>query len=183
MPNVIVASKNPVKIRAVQVGFERMFPDWNCEFHTVSVDSGVSNQPNTDEVTLRGACNRAEAAMIAAPKADFWVGVEGGVEDLGAEMTAFAWIVVRSRQVIGKGRTGAFFLPEVVSKLIRQGLELGEADDLVFGRSNSKQDNGAIGLLTGNIIDRAQLYEQAVVLALVPFKNPELYAGKLDGDC
>jgi non-canonical (house-cleaning) NTP pyrophosphatase len=56
-------------------------------------------------------------------------------------------------------------------------MELGEADDLVFGRSNSKQDNGAIGLLTGDVIDRAQLYEQAVILALVPFKNPDMYGG------
>jgi non-canonical (house-cleaning) NTP pyrophosphatase len=58
---------------------------------------------------------------------------------------------------------------------VRQGMELGDADDAVFGRSNSKQANGAVGILTGNVIDRAELYEQAVVLALIPFKNPELY--------
>jgi non-canonical (house-cleaning) NTP pyrophosphatase len=63
-----------------------------------------------------------------------------------------------------------------VADLIRQGKELGEADDLVFNRSNSKQDNGAVGLLTGNVIDRAQLYEQAVILALAPFKNTEWYS-------
>ena len=141
MPIIVLASKNPVKIRAVRAGFSRMFPDWECEFQTISVDSGVSHQPNSDEETLRGACNRAEGAMFAMPAADYWGGVEGGVEDLGDEMTAFAWIVVRSRQVLGKGRTGAFFLPEAVTRLVRQGLELGEADDLVFGRSNSKQDN------------------------------------------
>jgi non-canonical (house-cleaning) NTP pyrophosphatase len=53
---------------------------------------------------------------------------------------------------------------------------LGEADDIVFGRSNSKQDNGAVGLLTDNVIDRAQLYEHAMILALIPFKNELLYA-------
>jgi non-canonical (house-cleaning) NTP pyrophosphatase len=52
---------------------------------------------------------------------------------------------------------------------------LGEADDIVFGRSNSKQKEGAIGLLTGNVVDRAGLYEHAVILALVPFKNVALY--------
>jgi non-canonical (house-cleaning) NTP pyrophosphatase len=45
----------------------------------------------------------------------------------------------------------------------------------VFGRTNSKQEEGAIGLLTGGIVDRRQLYEQAVVLALVAFKNEKLY--------
>jgi non-canonical (house-cleaning) NTP pyrophosphatase len=34
---------------------------------------------------------------------------------------------------------------------------------------------GAIGLLTGNVIDRAKLYEHGVIMALVAFKNPENY--------
>ena len=55
-------------------------------------------------------------------------------------------------------------------------MELGEADDIVFGQSNSKQKSGAVGLLTGDIIDRKSLYEEAVVLALIPFKNEELYS-------
>jgi len=58
---------------------------------------------------------------------------------------------------------------------VRAGVELGEADDIVFQRANSKQENGAIGLLTGDVIDRRQLYEHAIVLALVAFKNPSLY--------
>jgi len=66
--------------------------------------------------------------------------------------------------------------------LIRQGKELGEADDIVFGRSNSKQENGAVGLLTDNAIDRAQLYEHAMILALIPFKNEALYPDKVTDD-
>jgi non-canonical (house-cleaning) NTP pyrophosphatase len=29
--------------------------------------------------------------------------------------------------------------------------------------------------LTGGVIDRAELYEPSVVLALIPFMNPSLY--------
>jgi non-canonical (house-cleaning) NTP pyrophosphatase len=54
-------------------------------------------------------------------------------------------------------------------------MELGDADDLVFGRQNSKQKSGAVGLLTHNRVTRRTLYEQAVVLALIPFINPDLY--------
>jgi non-canonical (house-cleaning) NTP pyrophosphatase len=90
-------------------------------------------------------------------------------------MIAFAWVVVRSRQLLGKGRTGAFFLPRAVADLVRAGKELGEADDLVFNRSNSKQDVGAVGILTDNVIERVSLYEHAMILALVPFKNEALY--------
>lgn len=179
MPVVVIASNNPVKVRAVKIGFERMFPGEPFEFQTVSVSSGVSNQPFTDEETFRGACNRSENAMEVSLQADYWVGVEGGVEALDEEISAFAWIVIRSRDALGKGRTGTFFLPPAVTELIHQGKELGEADDIVFGRSNSKQENGAVGLLSGNVIDRAQLYEQAVILALIPFKNPGLYPANL----
>ena len=57
---------------------------------------------------------------------------------------------------------------------MRQGIELGHADDQVFGRSNSKQQNGSVGLLTGDVVDRTAYYVQAVILALIPFKNPTL---------
>jgi non-canonical (house-cleaning) NTP pyrophosphatase len=73
-----------------------------------------------------------------------------------------------------------FFLPPEIAQLIRQGKELGEADDIVFGRQDSKRKNGAVGLLTGNVIDRLELYEGAVVLALAPFKNPELFGDFVD---
>ena len=53
-------------------------------------------------------------------------------------------------------------------------MELGHADDQVFKRDNSKQANGAIGILTNNVIDREAYYIHAVIMALVPFKNPAL---------
>ena len=90
------------------------------------------------------------------------------------ELEAFAWVVVTDRQRIGKSRTATFYLPEETARLVRQGIELGHADDQVFGRANSKQQNGSVGLLTGDVIDRTAYYEQAVILALIPFKNPRL---------
>ncbi len=175
MITLVIASQNPVKVQAAVNGFRRLFPDSEVKVVTVSAASGVSHQPLSDEETLQGALNRSVNAMSAYPHADYWIGIEGGVQPLADELTAFAWIVVRSRQRVGKARTGAFFLPTAVAELVRQGKELGEADDIVFNRSNSKQDNGAVGLLTDNVIDRAQLYEQAVILALIPFKNEKLY--------
>lgn len=177
MIKIVVASMNPVKLRAVQDGFARMFPGRQFEVTACSVPSGVSNQPLSSAETLQGALNRSRRAAEIHPAANYWVGIEGGVElGDGGEMQAFAWVVVRSPHGVGKGRTGTFFLPPQVAELVRQGMELGEADDIVFGRSNSKQQNGAIGILTGDVIDRARLYEPAVIFALIPFVNPALYA-------
>lgn len=175
MPIIVVASKNPVKVQAALGGFQRMFPAQVFQVETVSVASGVSEQPFSRAETVLGALNRARAAQAAAPHADYWVGIEGGVEPEGDELAAFAWVVVCSRTCMGKGSTGTFFLPPQVAALVRSGKELGEADDLVFGRTNSKQENGAVGILTGDVIDRARFYEPAVILALIPFKNPALF--------
>lgn len=175
MKKIIVASNNPVKLKAVQNGFERMFPEERFEILTVKTASGVRDQPMSDSETLTGACTRVENARQQYPLADFWVGLEGGIVDVDDEMTAFAWVALRSGARVGKARTGAFSLPPEIAQLVRMGMELGAADDLVFGRSNSKRENGAVGLLTGNVLQRADLYEHAVILALVRFRNPELY--------
>lgn len=173
---ILVASTNPVKLEAVRHGFQRMFPSDEIEIVSGKAASGVSDQPATDKETLTGAINRAHKTRELFPGYAFWVGVEGGVEDDGKDLSAFAWIVVLSDDAMGKGRTGTFYLPPAVAILVRQGKELGDADDIVFNKRNSKQANGAIGLLTDNVLTRATFYEQAVILALVRFKNPELYA-------
>lgn len=175
MKKVIIASKNPVKIQAVKDGFAKMFPQEKFEFQGISVPSLVADQPFSNEETFTGARNRADHAAKEVKEADFYVGIEGGIEEVGKEMQAFAWIVIKSAQQYGKSRTGTFFLPKEVVKLIKQGKELGEADDMVFQRHNSKQQNGAVGILTGDVIDRTKYYTEAVILSLIPFKNQHLY--------
>jgi inosine/xanthosine triphosphatase len=175
MKKVIIVSKNPVKINAVKIGFEKMFPDMEFQFESVSVPYGIADQPMNNQETMINAKNRAENAKNAINNADYWVGIEGGVEKSGTEMEAFAWVVIKSKNCEGKARTGTFFLPKKIVELIDAGKELGEADDIIFGRTNSKQKNGAVGILTGDIIDRTKYYTEAVILSLIPFKNKELY--------
>jgi non-canonical (house-cleaning) NTP pyrophosphatase len=45
----------------------------------------------------------------------------------------------------------------------------------VFQAQNSKQKGGSVGLLTQGIITREAYYQQAMVLALIPFLNESLY--------
>jgi len=174
---IAIASQNPVKIEATRVGFEKMFPVQEFSIRGESTPSEVSDQPMTDEETLTGANNRAENIAQRVTDADYCVGIEGGLQKREEdEMEAFAWIVVRRKDgKVGKSRTGTFSLPEQMVRLINQGEELGRADDIVFGQTNSKQKNGTVGNLTGNVITRSTYYSEAVVLALIPFKNPDLY--------
>jgi inosine/xanthosine triphosphatase len=119
MKKIVIASQNPVKIDAARLGFQSMFPDEDFHLQGVSAPSGVRAQPMSSQETMIGAANRAKAAQKLRQDADFWVGIEGGIEAEGEELAAFAWIVIRSANLEGKSRTGTFFLPYLVAKLIR----------------------------------------------------------------
>ena len=175
MKRIVVASLNPVKVEAALSGFCRCFPSEVFRVEPIDVDSGVEDQPLSDRAALQGAQNRAQGAKQAIPQADYWIGIEGGCDFLDGEMVSFAWVVVLSETGAGRSRTAIFQLPGEVQRLVESGLELGDADDLVFGEENSKQKAGAVGLLTGEVVTRKTLYEQAVILALIPFKMPALY--------
>jgi len=53
--DIIVTSKNPVKLNATSTGFKRCFPNEQISLISVSVPSGVPDQPMTEEETLKGA--------------------------------------------------------------------------------------------------------------------------------
>ncbi len=170
---IVVASENPVKINAVKIGFLSYYS--SVEVESVKVRSGVSSQPVDDMETKLGAHNRALNAKLSMPDADFWVGIEGGIQHSEKHTTAFAWIIILSKNKSGEARTTTFLLPSKVSEFVKKGSELGTAIDIVFGQENSKQKSGAVGSLTKNNVSRTQLYVQAVQLALIPFINPELF--------
>lgn len=170
---VVVASKNPVKTKAVELGFRTYFSHF--EIRNVSVSSGVPDQPKTDVETKQGALNRAKNARQKIPAADYWIGIEGGLEKNNQRVNAFAWVAVISELQTETARTATFRIPPKVAELIDSGYELGHANDLIFNKNNSKQKQGAVGLLTFNKVTRTQLYVQAIQLSLIPFINKKLY--------
>lgn len=172
---VLVGSKNPVKISSTEDAFTRAF---NKTFlvEGINADSGVPEQPFGDQETLLGAKNRALNSRAVFPEANYWVGIEGGLDEDEFGMFAFAWVVVLDQNgKTGQSKTGTFYLPKEVAKLVKEGKELGVADDEVFSQTNSKQQGGSVGILTKGVVDRNEYYRQAVILALVPFLHENLF--------
>ena len=136
----------PVKINSAKAGFEAMFPENSFSAEGYDVPSGVNDQPMSSQETLEGATNRAQALQTLCPMADFFVGIEGGIETINDTLLASAWIVVIDRNGTSTlGRSGAFPLPPNVKRLVDSGIELGHANDQVFKQHNSKQQGGAVG--------------------------------------
>ncbi|EKO3509507.1 inosine/xanthosine triphosphatase [Vibrio fluvialis] len=175
MKKVIIASLNPAKIRAVESAFSTVFPDYHYVFQGVSVPSEVADQPMSDHETKLGALNRVRNAKLRITDGDFYVGLEAGID---GDVT-FAWMIIESATQRGESRSASLMLPpEVLSKLADAN-ELGDVMDEVFGTDNIKQKGGAIGLLTQHHLTRSSVYHQALILALIPFTNPEHFPNNL----
>lgn len=165
----VVTSFNPVKIEAAREAFLHSFPLQEIQVVPLQVSSGVADQPRSDDETRQGARNRVADARLKAPDADYWVGIEGGLDFFDEHLMAFAWMVVSAADNrSGEARSATLPLPPGVQELVESGLELGEANDRVFSTINSKQGGGAYGLLTDGLMTRQSIYTQTLTLALIP---------------
>lgn len=167
---IVVTSHNPVKIAATRQAFASQFPGIEIQYVSVAVESGVPDQPMSDQETRKGARNRVANARLGTPEADYWVGLEGGLDLFDDDLMAFAWMVIAGKSGrISETRSATLPLPPGIQTLVSEGLELGEANDRVFSTLNSKQGGGAFGLLTDGLLTRESVYTQTLILALIPF--------------
>jgi inosine/xanthosine triphosphatase len=171
---IAVGSLNPVKIGAVRAVLGVVAP--SATIDGVAVASTVPDQPFGDEETIRGAIARATAARDAL-RAEIGVGIEGGVvEQTDGSMRTCAWAaIVDARGRSGVGGSLSMTLPSEVAEMIRGGMELGAAMDRLVGARDTKRGRGAVGILTGGLVDRQRAYETLVAYALAPFMTRELY--------
>lgn len=194
---VVVGSENPIKKRAVRDAFIQVFlpetsgvleyisellknvfnPREEVRIVGVNTPSGVSNQPKTEDETYQGALNRLQVIKQTHPDADYWVAVEGGIVDNGTVMEeiGYALVLRKGTDRIFRGQVPRFEIPTKQACLVREGFELGPANDLVTGKSNSKQAGGMVGEVTDQLMDREYICYVAAVLAFSSLKNMHLY--------
>lgn len=174
---ILVGSKNPVKIKAVEEAFLLYFD--NVKVIGFSVDSNVSPQPVNDE-TFLGAENRAKELVKLDKQqnlqADFFVGVEGGIQEIYSKWFAFGGMCIIDKN--GKtsfGTSAHFELPQEVTKRLLNGEELGYVMDEIMNQENTKQKGGAIAFFTNGRMNRKELYIPGLISALVPFQHSKMY--------
>ena len=169
-----VGSTNPVKLAATRMVLRHVYGT-DVSVEPVAVDSGVPDQPWGNEETMRGALNRAHAAREAS-SATLGIGFEGGLVELGGQVFTCAWCaVVRDDGVVGIAGGESVLLPPPVAAAVRAGAELGPAIDTLTGLHNTKQSGGAIGALTGGLLDRRTAYGHVLMLAMARLVRPGYY--------
>lgn len=151
---VIIGSKNPAKINAVQAAFQNQEP----ELISLDVASGVSEQPLSDEETMRGAINRAYEALRKGD-GDIGIGLEGGVQQHEQGLFLCNWGALaeigKSPIIAGGARIP---LPQEIAEKISLGQELGPVMEEYAQKKNVRKQAGAIGIFTNGSIDRSEMF-------------------------
>lgn len=167
MHHVVSATTNPAKIQAILQAFNEIFGEGSCHIESVSVESGVPEQPFGSEETRAGARNRVANARRAQPNADFWVAIEAGID----EGSTFSWVVIDDGSLRGEARSATLPLPQTILEKVLTGEALGPVMSQHTGIDEIGRKEGAIGVFTAGKLTRSSVYHQAVVLALSPFHN------------
>lgn len=151
---IIIGSKNPAKITAVKNSF---YQD-EAEFISLDIPSGVSNQPFSDEETIRGAINRAAGALKQG-NGDIGIGLEGGVHETSHGLLLCNWGALATNEAEPIIAGGArFLLPVEVAARLRDGEELGPVMDDYAKMKNVRKHEGAVGIFTNGVINRMEMF-------------------------
>jgi inosine/xanthosine triphosphatase len=177
---ITIGSKNPVKIAAANKAISLLLPDAEVICQAMHAPSGVADQPMTDSETKTGAINRAryceqQARTFPELSADLYIAMEGGVDHFEHGAATYAYMAIIYQGKLSIGRSAQLPLPESVYRALEAGEELGHVMDRLFNTVNIKQKGGAIGLFTHGKASRESVYTQAIVLAMAPFLNPQVF--------
>lgn len=182
---ICVGSLNPTKINATRLGFSKYFK--KIRVFQIKSNSKVPNQPIGMDLIVEGAINRSKSALsylireIKAEKNIFGVGIEAGLVKVPRTLTGYmdfqfcAIIDENNRISLGSG-IGFEYPPFVIKEILSdKSKEIGDIMGKLANNMNLKKEVGAIGVLSKNVISRTEILTQAVICALLPRINKELY--------
>ena len=185
---VAIGSARAAKIMAVRAACARVAAvdaAWGkAEIVARAVKTGAPAMPLTDMQLMRGAKERAEAVgallLSEGERADLCVGLEGGFHSTtfdGVRHTFLrGWAYATDGERGYFGAAPAVTVPaEIVRRVEGQNRELGEVIDEMAGQRDVRSRQGAWGVLSRDLLTRAQSFEAALIAALAPFYNSRLY--------
>jgi inosine/xanthosine triphosphatase len=163
---IIIGSQNPAKISAVKNSFSD-----EDEYVSLDVPSGVSEQPFSDEETIKGAINRAEAALKLG-NGDIGIGLEGGVQETSFGLLICNWGALVSNEgkpiIAGGARLP---LPEEIATRLRAGEELGPVMEEYAKNKDVRKQEGAVGIFTNGMVNRSKMFTHVMDLLVGQYKR------------
>ena len=175
---IAVGSTNPTKIDPVKEIFLHHFK--NVQVIGVSVASGISDQPMSDDDMYQGALTRAKNALKKVKGAEYGVGIEGGIHKY-----SYGWfersivVIIDKKGNIGIGASGGLHLPDAIVNRIHKGKNLEQAVDELFGTDKIGEGIGMFGVMTKGVVTRKEGVAHGVAFALARFLHEDVYNSSL----
>ncbi|MEK7511303.1 MAG: DUF84 family protein [Patescibacteria group bacterium] len=169
---IVVGSKNPAKVEAVQEILQDYPHLKDAEVVGVEVSSGVSDQPTSLTEVTTGAMNRAKASFVDCTYA---IGLEAGFMEVpnakSGHMNVTACAIYDGTDT-HFGLSSAFETPdkETMRLVLEEGMNLSDAavqTGWVETVDEARKHNGVIAKLTKGKLDRKEYVKQSIRVALV----------------
>lgn len=175
---IAIWSKNPVKLNAVRLAFEKL---GKTDIEIISVDEpdmrGINHQPLTKEETLQGATNRANYCFEKHPEIDIAFGIEGGVffDERKEKCYLFGVCFAKDREgYTNFSYTGDALLPLPVRDRLLAGEELWPIINDIIHTNDIGKRIGTGGVLSNGIMNRTDSFMINTVQTLIHW----IHAGK-----
>ncbi len=156
--HVAIGSKNPVKIRAV----EEVFFPLEAKVISYPAQSGVRDQPLSQEETKKGAIHRAQDC-VQNLQVEYGIGLEGGVFLEEGKLYLCNWGALADTQgQVFTVNGPSFLLPIEFAEELFLGCELNILMHAKMGIQDLGAKEGAIGYYTKGEVTRCQVFTQMV---------------------
>lgn len=175
---VLVASKNPVKIKACFEAFHPFFNKLTIDSCEIVLPRTNADQPIGEEQTREFSLLRVTQSRKENKGYDFYVGIEGGVvKTSSGEARIVVYSSVGDKTSTETIRGCEIPLPEewLDSLTNKKYGELGDLVTYVSGVQDIKRKQGAVGYFTKENITRFDVLKQSIIMALIPYLNPALF--------
>lgn len=169
---VAVGSERKSKQEAVRKAFSHYYKGFTVV--GFKCDSGVAAQPMSDGEAIRGATNRALAAV---KHGDIGVGIEAGMKKIAGRYLDTTWCAITdSTGFLTIGSAPFFEYPKAIVADALRGTEVSVAAAKLFNVKESElKESGVIGELTNQVLPRTDYNSLAVLMALAPRLHKELF--------
>jgi non-canonical (house-cleaning) NTP pyrophosphatase len=166
---IVLASKSPLKKFVVEYVTKYFFKD--DEFEIVQYDvEDKGPEPFTEAALLIQLQVALHKIKDLEPDAAYYIVMEGGVREMDNELEEISCVIIEDasgRQ--SKSWSTSFPIPEEVAKKVQKGMPFADAVDAVYSTKDIKNNQGFIGLLTDNFVDKKMLYVQPTAVAFGKF--------------
>ncbi|MFQ5627732.1 MAG: DUF84 family protein, partial [bacterium] len=157
----------------------------DIEFLPSEVDSGIAKTPMSVQEMMLGASNRVNILIRFFTQEDkkvyYFLGMEGGLfqassGNLSDSFYLQSWVYATNGKQGHFGSSPAVQIPNKFTAGSRsKDFELAEIVDRIGKTHNNRDRGGAFSLLTKGLLTRQAIFEAAVLAAMAPFYNSEIY--------